>query len=121
MKIISPITCPPDFGPVEFEPRDDYRDDVFAVTVAGEEMAELAPLTLSIGEILSEEDGACPGDAKGSWSLTLTGEGERTFDTHLLFLGRDHHGDPSELSGELAVWATLALIWAHDGTVIGRG
>ena len=122
MKITSPITCSTDFGPVEFEQCEQRPDGVFAVTVAGEEVAELAPMTVFGPEMLLTDDYSVepPAHVHGSWSLTLTGPADDALDTHLLFLA-GAHTDGSDLTGELAVWATLAMIWAREASDISRG
>jgi hypothetical protein len=116
MKIIDPTLPPCDLGPLHFAPVDDGLLDhgVFSISSRGEVIGELtagsqaaSPITLDHRETPVTEPGAY-------WHLELADAAGRIQEAHVLCVTADPGSTSLELTGELAVWATLTVTWANE-------
>jgi hypothetical protein len=124
MKIIHTTSRFTEFGPVHFEqPEDPVEDaDIFLLTVAGTPIAELAPLNLPPGCILdlgADQEAALI--RAGCWSLDLIDSDGRPCGTQVLCVSSQCQSGARTLTGELAVWATLSIVWTRSAHTCGRG
>jgi hypothetical protein len=116
MKIIDPTLQPCDLGPLHFAPVDDGLIDhgVFAISSRGEVIGELAagsqttsPITLDDPEAPVMQTGRC-------WHLELADDAGRIQEAHVLCVTADSGSMSTELTEELAVWATLTVTWTAE-------
>lgn len=112
---------PSDLGPLQFHRLNGSlsRDSVFQVHAAGSTIAELAPITVDEAAIAVPRP--CCSDSAGLWSLDLVLGEARALETHVLCLASAADGQPEGLTGELAAWATLTVLWAASSWVPREG
>jgi hypothetical protein len=124
MKIIDPAVCPDNFGPLLFEPLDEHVSDggVFALTVGGTCVGELASGGLGDGAplVLDDPEAGVTKHA-GRWHLQLADVDGRVTTTHILCVAPAFQPKDQVLTSELAVWATLTVLWTATSRVCQRG
>jgi hypothetical protein len=119
MKIIDPTLPPCEFGPLHFEPVDDGLIDhgVVSISLGGEIIGELTqrsrstePITLGYLDTSDRNSGEC-------WHLELAHDTGGIPKGHVLCVTAEPEASPPQLTRELAVWATLTVIWATKSRV----
>jgi hypothetical protein len=122
MKITDPSLWPSDFGPLRFQryAGDPRCSDMFLLIADGCPVAELAPLDADQTTMLGPHyaDALSRGDC---WTLDLITEEGRLVETHLLCRPRERGGDGDGLSGELAAWGILTVLWGTARWAPKRG
>jgi hypothetical protein len=123
MKITDPSLWPAGFGPLRFERlrEDPWCEDVFQLWASGAPVAELAPLSERDGGVALDEEESCVIPATGCWSLDLIADDRGLIDTRVLCPAPQTMLDPQRLTGELAAWASLLVLWANNAAIVKRG
>jgi len=112
VKIIDPTLRDAHFGRLVLEPSHDGRPsgDVFSLSLDGVLVGELAPTgPASAAAELGEEDTNVV-EQGNCWTLGLTDEDGRVWDSHVLCVAATSGRGTHELTGGIAVWATLTVL-----------
>jgi hypothetical protein len=99
---------------------DEALGEAFSLTTDGDEVGRLTALDPADEvELQPNTEAGATVTAEGCWRLDAVDSSGDPMNTQILFLpSQRRHG--GTLSGELAAWATLALVWS-SGIGPGRG
>jgi hypothetical protein len=123
MNISDPSLWPAQFGPMRFEHIRDPLDggEVILMTSHGDVIAELSPGDDPETARAIEQHTGCPIARGRSWLLDVLFGAGSVIESHVLHTVREQRVGGEPLTGELAAWATLTVLWATTSRAAHQG
>jgi hypothetical protein len=114
VNLSDPSLWPAGFGPLRFERLDSHSPhrEINVFSADGVEVAELLPLAAADGALELGDADETVLALDGCWRLSLIQENGSIFESHVLRVAARETRVASQLTPELATWATLTLLWA---------